>query len=219
MQRHTQKTEIRTQPPSGHNNLIRKNVDSHAHNVQSDNGPAPDRTLLPSLRDVVQSLLPSAVSWGLVIALIFGGCCSNVFALEAIVRADPDAGLLLTFAQFVPVVLFELPKHVKLVPQPPFFHVRQPVIPLWRWAPSIFMFFAVNVLNNFAFGHDISVPVHIILRSGGSVLTMIVGYASGKRFSRAQVLGVTLLTIGVVTAAMSDAASKVRRYKPLVLVA
>ena len=48
------------------------------------------------------------------------------------------------------------------------------------------MFFAVNMLNNFAFGYNISVPVHIILRSGGSVMTMLVGYAWGKRYTSLQ---------------------------------
>ena len=45
------------------------------------------------------------------------------------------------------------------------------------------MFFSVNLLNNMAFGYNISVPVHIILRSGGSVLTMIVGYIWGRRYT------------------------------------
>ena len=29
-------------------------------------------------RDVFQSALPALVSWGVLISLIFGGCCSNV---------------------------------------------------------------------------------------------------------------------------------------------
>lgn len=48
------------------------------------------------------------------------------------------------------------------------------------------MFFAVNLLNNYAFGYNISVPVHIILRSGGSVMTMLVGYLWGKRYTKVQ---------------------------------
>lgn len=50
--------------------------------------------------------------------------------------------------------------------------------------------------------------MHIILRSGGSITTLAAGYIWGKRFSRIQVIAVTLLTIGVVTAAWSDAQSK-----------
>lgn len=71
------------------------------------------------------------------------------------------------------------------------------------------MFFAINMLNNFAFGFQISVPVHIILRSGGSVTTMLIGYLWGRRYEKGQVLGVAMLTAGVIVAAMADAQSKV----------
>ena len=82
------------------------------------------------------------------------------------------------------------------------------LVPLKAWIPNFIMFFAVNILNNIAFGYNISVPVHIILRSGGSVLTMLVGFIWGKRYSSIQVLSVVMLTIGVVIAAMSDAQAK-----------
>lgn len=71
------------------------------------------------------------------------------------------------------------------------------------------MFFTVNMMNNFAFAYDISVPVHIILRSGGSVTTMLVGFLWGKRYGKGQVFGVAMLTVGVIIAAMADAQSKV----------
>lgn len=76
------------------------------------------------------------------------------------------------------------------------------------------LFFSINVLNNHAFSYDISVPVHIILRSGGSITTMIAGSLCGKRYSRVQIAAVLLLTVGVVTAAWSDAQPKVCRYLP-----
>lgn len=81
-------------------------------------------------------------------------------------------------------------------------------IPLMRWLPNIVMFFAVNLLNNLAFGYNISVPVHIILRSGGSVLTMLVGFAWGKRYTSMQVFSIVTLTVGVIIAAMADAEAK-----------
>ena len=54
-------------------------------------------------------------------------------------------------------------------------------IPLSRWFGQIVLLFTVSVMNNYAFGFNISVPVHIILRSGGSVSTMAIGYMFGKR--------------------------------------
>lgn len=92
--------------------------------------------------------------------------------------------------------------------RPPFF-VRPNKVPIRRWLINIVLFFSINVLNNHAFSYDISVPVHIILRSGGSITTMIAGSLYGKRYSRIQITAVILLTIGVIVAAYSDAQTKV----------
>lgn len=70
-------------------------------------------------------------------------------------------------------------------------------------------FVTVNLLNNWAFAYKISVPLHIILRSGGPVASMIVGYVvNGRRYSRGQIVAVALLTAGVVAAALADAQVK-----------
>lgn len=71
------------------------------------------------------------------------------------------------------------------------------------------MFYSINILNNWAFAFSISVPVHIILRSFGSVTTMLAGYIKGKRYSMVQVLSVYLLTVGVLISAWADCESKV----------
>lgn len=92
--------------------------------------------------------------------------------------------------------------------RPPFFLTPNRV-PIRRWLINIVLFFSINVLNNHAFSYDISVPVHIILRSGGSITTMIAGSLWGKKYSRIQIVAVLLLTVGVIMAAWSDAQTKV----------
>ncbi|KAI9669116.1 MAG: golgi uridine diphosphate-N- acetylglucosamine transporter [Alyxoria varia] len=177
------------------------------------------------------------------LALIFGGCCSNVFALEAILKHEADSGLLITVFQFFIVALFSLPTQLERTPistlrstlsfdfptpitpsairrptdpHAPTTRVRRgwrfkPLgIPLQRIALMSFMFFAVNMLNNWAFAFDISVPMHIILRSFGSVTTLAVGWACGKKYSRVQVGSVAVLTVGVVVSAWADASKKGR---------
>lgn len=68
---------------------------------------------------------------------------------------------------------------------------------------------SVNLLNNAVFAFKVSVPLHIIIRSGGPVASMIIGYLyNSKRYTRTQVFAVFLLSIGVVTAALADASSK-----------
>ncbi|KAL8757086.1 MAG: hypothetical protein Q9199_002487 [Rusavskia elegans] len=154
----------------------------------------------------LQATLPALISWGVTVALIFGGCCSNVFALETIVKEQPHAGNLITFVQFVVTAFLTWPTHFSAA-QPPFF-LRPRAIPIVRWLPYIALFFTVNFLNNYAFGYNISVPVHIILRSGGSVTTMLVGFIWGKRYTPVQIMSVAMLTVGIIVAAMADAKSK-----------
>jgi drug/metabolite transporter (DMT)-like permease len=123
-----------------------------------------------------------------------------------------STGTLLTFVQFLFVAAIGLPSQFDSR-RPPFF-LKPNKVPIRRWLVNIVLFFSINVLNNHAFSYDISVPVHIILRSGGSITTMIAGSLYGKRYSRIQVTAVLLLTVGVITAAWSDAQTKVCQESP-----
>lgn len=113
----------------------------------------------------------------------------------------------MTFVQFLFVAVVGFPSQIDSS-RPPFF-LKKNQVPIRRWLINIALFFAINVLNNHAFSYDISVPVHIILRSGGSITTMIAGALWGKKYSKIQIIAVLLLTMGVITAAWSDAQSKV----------
>jgi len=124
-------------------------------------------------------------------------------------RVEPGSGTLLTFVQFLFVAVTGYVSQFD-ASRPPFF-LKPNKVPIRRWLINIVLFFSINVLNNHAFSYNISVPVHIILRSGGSITTMVAGSLWGKRYSRIQVVAVILLTIGVITAAWSDSQSKVRR--------
>jgi UDP-xylose/UDP-N-acetylglucosamine transporter B4 len=122
-------------------------------------------------------------------------------------RVEPDSGTLLTCVQFLFVASTGYVSQFDSN-RPPFF-LKPNRVPIRRWLINILLFFTINVLNNHAFSYNISVPIHIILRSGGSITTLIAGFIWGKRFSRIQILAVTLLTIGVIIAAWSDQQSKV----------
>ncbi|KAH8905497.1 UAA-domain-containing protein [Coniochaeta sp. PMI_546] len=170
-----------------------------------DNRPVFSRFMALAGRMFIETI-PQWLAVGAMLSLIFGGCCSNVFALEAIVKVEPASGTLLTFVQFLFVTIISLPSQLDRK-RPPFF-LKPNKVPIRRWLVNIVLFFAINVLNNHAFSYDISVPVHIILRSGGSITTIVAGYLYGKRYSRIQVVAVLLLTVGVVMAAWSDAQAK-----------
>ncbi|CAG8387983.1 unnamed protein product [Penicillium salamii] len=155
------------------------------------------------------AVIPNWTSMVLMVSLIFGGCCANVFALEAIIKEQPTAGPLITFAQFIVCAVFTLPHFLSPAAGPTALFLSPRAIPLKSWTIYTLYFLSVNLLNNWAFAYKISVPLHIILRSAGPVASMIIGYLyNGHRYSRGQIASVGMLTLGVAAAAMADAKTK-----------
>ncbi|KAG0298349.1 golgi uridine diphosphate-N- acetylglucosamine transporter [Dissophora globulifera] len=180
------------------------------------------------------TLQVSLQDWILIATMIFGGCCSNVFALEILINDAPKSGQMITFAQFMFVSAYGLFAHLqwpviqewispktaisssggsltrtgsvgvwRYIP-----HLKPRRIPLMRWMMIVVMFFAVSVLNNWSLAYKISVPLHIIFRSGGLVVGMVLGMIlMKKRYSNAQMFAVLIVTIGVIYATTSTKAS------------
>jgi UDP-xylose/UDP-N-acetylglucosamine transporter B4 len=117
-------------------------------------------------------------------------------------------GLLITFLQFAFISITALPAPL-LVAGGRTKGKGDGSVPMSKWAYIAFLFYSINMLNNWAFAFNISVPVHIILRSFGSVTTMLAGVFRGKRYSKLQVSSVVLLTVGVLVSAWADSMSKV----------
>ncbi|KAF5632199.1 UDP n-acetylglucosamine transporter (MNN2) [Fusarium sp. NRRL 52700] len=187
------------------NNSVRRGSASHGTHVDDLEQGSRSSVVQNIANLVAHEVGPSLLTVGVMLSLIFGGCCSNVYALEAIVNFEPSSGTLLTFVQFLFVAvtgfIAQFDKNSR-------FFLTPNKVPISRWMFNIVLFFTINVLNNHAFSYDISVPVHIILRSGGSITTMAAGYVYGKRYSQVQVVAVVLLTLGVILAAWSDAQVK-----------
>ncbi|KAF9915901.1 golgi uridine diphosphate-N- acetylglucosamine transporter [Lobosporangium transversale] len=181
------------------------------------------------------TLQVSLQDWILIATMIFGGCCSNVFALEILVNDAPKSGQMITFAQFVFVSLYGLAMHLRWPIAQEWFsgptssknntkssdsrsisggiwwyipHLKQRRIPISRWMMIVIMFFTVSVLNNWALAYKISVPLHIIFRSGGLMVGMVLGMLlMKKRYSKAQIFAVVIVTIGVIYATTSAKAN------------
>lgn len=66
------------------------------------------------MTDISSALLqfsaPEAIQ---IVFLIFGGCCSNVWALESILKTHPGSGTFLTFSQFIFVTIQNLGKFLE----------------------------------------------------------------------------------------------------------
>ncbi|KAL1920421.1 uncharacterized protein VTP21DRAFT_798 [Calcarisporiella thermophila] len=152
----------------------------------------------------------SLSDWLLIGTFIFGGCCSNVYALEILVSSAPKSGHLITFAQFLFVAIDGLISHLHFSPssQVPIPRLRPTKVPLWRWFVQVIMFFSVSVLNNWALAFDIGVPLHIVFRSGGLIVSMLLGYVvAGKRYTTKQIVAVSFITAGIFMATLSSASS------------
>lgn len=59
-----------------------------------DNRPVFSRAMALVGRMFIETI-PQWIAVGAMLSLIFGGCCSNVFALEAIVKVEPGSGRFL----------------------------------------------------------------------------------------------------------------------------
>lgn len=125
---------------------------------------------------------------------------------ERCLTSSSTTGMLITFFQFL---FATCAAYLTQFSTDGRFALKTPRVPVRRWALIAVMFCAVNVLNNWAFAFDVSVPVHIILRSFGSVTTMAAGVIRGKRYSTLQTLSVALLTLGVLVSAWADSEGKV----------
>lgn len=140
------------------------------------------------------------------ILLIFGGCCSNVYTLESITHEAPNTGTLITFAQFVAVAVggflqFSMTQSGQQA-------IWQHKVPLIEYGKIVGFHFSVSILNNMALDYHISVPAHIILRSGGSVVTMLLAFTFyGRRYTPRQIAAVLLVTVGIIISTVSGRSS------------
>ncbi|KZT27075.1 UAA transporter [Neolentinus lepideus HHB14362 ss-1] len=157
------------------------------------------------------------LDWFAPLSLIFGGCCSNALTLEQLTSQYPDSGHLITFAQFLLVSLRGLPNLLEITyPNKnhgllPMIHVKRPRIPLRAYIIQVILFLFVSILNNMAFAYKIPMPVHIIFRSGGLVISMCLGWlVMGRRYTLTQVISVLLVTAGVILTTYSASQTKTK---------
>ncbi len=53
--------------------------------------------------------------------------------------------------------------------------LRERVIPLGHYVAMVAIFFTVSTLNNAALGYQISLPLHMVFRSGSLIATALIG--------------------------------------------
>ncbi|KAI0092501.1 UAA transporter [Irpex rosettiformis] len=159
------------------------------------------------MADLVGGITLALVSdWATTLTLIFGGCCSNALTLEQLTSQYPKAGSLITFSQFLLITINGLRKFVVWTPYP---RLKPRRIPLLPYIIQVALFYLVSYLNNAAFAYKIPMTVHIIFRSGGLVISMILGWLlQSKRYKLSQVASVVLVTAGVMMTTLSASKPK-----------
>jgi solute carrier family 35 (UDP-xylose/UDP-N-acetylglucosamine transporter), member B4 len=126
------------------------------------------------------------------ISVVDGHDDSNAITLEQITSRYPQSGTLITFFQFLLISLHGLPRHITFYPttsNPSESHrsisyprLKPRKIPLTPYLIQVGLFYLVSLINNAAFGYHIPMGVHIIFRSGGLIISMLLGlFVAGKK--------------------------------------
>lgn len=132
------------------------------------------------------------------IVLMFIGCCSNVFFLELLTNALPGSGNIITFAQFLFISIKGFIFESR-------FGTKKPKIPLSKYLNLVVMFFIVSVLNNYALNFNISMPLHMIFRSGSLIANMVLGIILlNKKYTLREYVSIILITAGIILATLAS---------------
>lgn len=134
---------------------------------------------------------------------VIGGCCCNVILLESLIlNSSSSLGTVVTFCQFVFVSLFSYSSNTTGKSWKSLY--LSPRVPLSKWFFMVLMYFSTSLLNNLVWKFNISIPMHIVFRSGSTAITMVVGYAFGKRYTRRQIISSITISLGIVMVSLPD---------------
>lgn len=124
--------------------------------------------------------------------LVFLACCTNVVFLELLVKEHPGCTNLTTFSHFlfISVEGFIFATN---------FGRRRPVVPLKHYVTLVVMFFMVSISNNQALSYDISMPLHMIFKSGSLIANMALAIILlRRRYPLSKYLAVLMITVGIL---------------------
>uniref|UniRef100_A0A8C5MAW8 Solute carrier family 35 member B4 n=1 Tax=Leptobrachium leishanense TaxID=445787 RepID=A0A8C5MAW8_9ANUR len=125
------------------------------------------------------------------VGLVFSGCCSNVVFLELLARTFPGCGNIVTFAQFLFIAIEGLIFTAD-------FGRKRRAVPIRYYVIMVAMFFTVSVVNNYALNLNISMPLHMIFRSGSLIANLVLGIIIlKKRYSTSKYMSIVLVSIGI----------------------
>ncbi|CAF0792307.1 unnamed protein product [Brachionus calyciflorus] len=129
---------------------------------------------------------------------VFLGCCSNVFFLELLTNVHPGSGNIITLAQFLFISIKGFIFEHR-------FGTKKSIIPLRKYMTLVIMFFVVSVVNNYALNFNISMPLHMIFRSGSLIANMVLGIIIlNKRYNLREYISIVFITIGIIICTLAS---------------
>ncbi|KAF5350305.1 hypothetical protein D9757_013194 [Collybiopsis confluens] len=169
------------------------------------------------------------IDYPLILSLVFGGCCANVWSYEQLLIMNPQIGSALTFSQMIFITVHSLPNFLTFPPPPnsnshsegggqkaaswfPFYYgiprLKPRQVPLSQWASQVIVHTTGSLLNNWAFAFNVPLTVLIVFRSAGLAVSMFLGFVVlGRRYSFLQVLSVLVVSSGAILATLSKTSS------------
>jgi len=172
----------------------RKRVEDRHGNTQK-----PESPLFPVGID-----WPVLLDWSKVVSLVLGGCCSNAWALEQLLKASTSIGTTLTMFQMGFVAFQGLPSFLLISKGFPFLRFKPRTVPINQWGLQVVVLWTMSLLNNLALAYSVPVPLLIVFRSGGLGISMFFGrFFLGRHYNHGQVGAIILATLGVILTTVS----------------
>ncbi|RPD64339.1 UAA-domain-containing protein [Lentinus tigrinus ALCF2SS1-7] len=158
--------------------------------------------------NVSKAIALSLVDYSLMLSLVFGGCCSNVWSYEQLLKMDAHIGTTLTFSQMLFITLQSLPSFLVFPAGGGLPRLKPRHVPLSSWALQVVVLTSGSLMNNWVFAFSVPLTVQIVFRSAGLAVSMLLGYlVMKKRYSLAQIAAVAFVSAGVILATLSRPSS------------
>ncbi|KAI1796586.1 UAA-domain-containing protein [Ganoderma leucocontextum] len=158
--------------------------------------------------DVSKAVALSVVDYSLMLSLVLGGCCSNVWSYEQLLKMDAHIGTTLTFSQMLFITAQSLPSFLTFHKDAWIPRLKPRHVPLRSWALQVLVLTSGSLMNNWVFAFSVPLTIQIVFRSAGLAVSMVFGYlAMNKRYSLAQLAAVSFVSTGVILATLSRPSS------------
>ncbi|KAM5532880.1 hypothetical protein V8D89_013432 [Ganoderma adspersum] len=158
--------------------------------------------------EVSKAVALSMVDYALVLSLVFGGCCSNVWSYEQLLKMDAHVGTTLTFSQMLFITMQSLPSFLTFPKDSWIPRLKPRHVPLRSWALQVLVLTSGSLMNNWVFAFSVPLTIQIVFRSAGLAVSMAFGYvAMNKRYSLSQMAAVAVVSTGVILATLSRPSS------------